>query len=102
MNLFTPDNKGKIRRLTNPKLRKVRYEIRTLFYLVYQKKQSDLREESTGYSNKRSKALIWHEMEKIKLIYHRHPISCWFCGDRTEDLIQDTDSLFWFCCDHFP
>jgi len=89
MRLFTPDNKGKIRKLTDPKLRKIRYEIRTLFYLFYQNKLLDLLGE-----NKTS------EIERIKLIYNRNPISCWFCGNRKDDLTQDPDSLFWFCCNH--
>ncbi len=102
MNLFTPENKRKIRRLTDPKLRKVRYEIKTLFYLFYQKKLLDLRDEYASYKIKRerSQGLIWREIERIKLIYNRHPISCWFCGNRKEDLIQDPESLFWFCVDH--
>lgn len=102
MSLFTPDIKGKVRKLTDPKLRKIRYEIRTLFYLFYQKKLLDLRDEYAFIKIKRerSRSLIWSEMEKIKLIYNRNPISCWFCGNRKDDLIQDPDSLFWFCVDH--
>ena len=92
----------KIRRLESPKLRRVRYEIRTLLYLIYQKKLSDLRKEYTTCESERDCSLILREKESIRLTYHRHSISCYFCGNRMDDLFQDPSSLFWFCSSHLP
>ncbi len=73
----------KIRELKNPRLRKIRYELRTLIFLEF---LSRCRKNGT---------------RDLYLPFHRHPICCFVCHNRMEDLIQSPDSLFWFCRDHF-
>ncbi|KKM85642.1 hypothetical protein LCGC14_1287000 [marine sediment metagenome] len=75
--------KFRIRELKSPKLRKIRYELRTLLFLefVNRIKKNGTRE--------------------LYLPFRRRPICCATCRNRMEDLIQDPNSLFWFCKDHF-
>ena len=40
------------------------------------------------------------ERNKLKIHYHRCPISCWFCGNRMKDLVKDLETGFWFCVEH--
>ena len=102
--------KEKARRLKDQRLRKIRYELRTLLFLEYEKRRKEFykklgdikRDSSLSYDQKREKERdLRKENERLMLNYHRHPIGCWFCGNRKDDLIQDLDSLFWFCLDHF-
>ena len=102
INLSATENIRKVRKLTDPRLRKIRYGLRTLVYLLYQNKLAELREEYTAHDSERDSTLILREKEELDLFYHRHHISCWFCGSRMEDLIQESDSLFWFCYKHIP
>jgi len=82
--------KKKIRKLKNPKLRKIRYEIRTLFYLIYRKEMLRLRSSSDPFARKR-----------FQRYYFQCPINCWMCGTRMEDLIRDPETKFWFCVNCF-
>ncbi len=100
--------KKKIRSLKNPQLRKIRYELRTLFFLVYKRRYRDLNVElgkirvnnslSFDGRTERLKKLI-KERENLDISFRQYPINCSLCGNRMEDLIQDPCSLFWFCID---
>ncbi len=99
-------NKQKVRILKNPRLRKIRYELRTLLSLEYYKKRKELYkrsgdirgDKSISYDERKERLKrLLKDIEKLKLTFHRSTISCWVCGDRMNDLIQDPDSLFWFC-----
>ena len=79
----------KIHRLRNSKLRKVRFELRTLLYLVCKDELLRLQGFTFG------------ERKKFENYFHRSPIACWVCGDRMEDLVRDPDTKFWFCTKHF-
>ncbi len=81
--------KVKIRKLKEPKLRKIRYEIRTLCYLLYRKEMLRLRN---------SPVLFAHQ--KFHKHFMQRPIICWGCGNRMRDLVQDPISKFWFCADN--
>ena len=79
-------HKRKVHKLKDPKLRKIRYELRSLLFSIYERE----------YFN-----LIGKEGQDFKKHFFRCPIICWFCGTRMEDLIQDPDTKFWFCVDHY-
>lgn len=96
----------KVRELKDLKLRRIRYELRTLIFLEYEKRKKDFykrlgdikRDTSLSYDEKKeSEKKLRKDKERLWLSYHRRPICCWFCGNRMEELIQDPDSLFWFC-----
>jgi len=79
-------SKKKVHKLKDAKLRKIRYELRTLLYLVYNKRIYQLRDK---------------ELQSFRNHFFRCPIICWFCGTRMEDLIQDPDTKYWFCVNHY-
>jgi len=83
--------KKKIRVLRDPKLRKIRYELRTLLHLACRDKMVELRSDY-------KKVL---ERNKLERHYRRCPISCWVCGNRMKDLVRDPETGFWFCVDCF-
>ncbi len=100
--------KKKTQKLRDLNLRRIRYELRTLMHLEYKKRRKDFYRRlgdirgdvSLSYVEKRdSEKELLKEKERLWLSYHRHPICCWLCGNHMEDLIQDPDSLFWFCAD---
>ena len=100
--------KKKIRSLKDSKLRKIRYELRTLFFLFYKRRDRELNIElgrirgdnslSFDGRTERLKKLI-KERENLRIFFIQCPINCSMCGNRMEDLIQDPCSLFWFCRD---
>jgi len=107
-------NKKGIRKLASPRLRRVRYNLRTLIYLEYRERRKKIDEKydfiaankSLDYYKKvekKSKSL--REREKLDRTFDRHSICCRYCGDRMEDLIFDSKRQGWFCesCnDHDP
>ncbi len=100
--------KKKIRSLKSLKLRKIRYELRTLFFLVYKRRKRELNiklgevrvDSSLSFDGRteRLKKLI-KERENLDISFRQYSINCSLCGNRMEDLIQDPCSLFWFCRD---
>lgn len=104
------NSKIRVRRLKNPELRKIRYELRTLLFLEYEKRKKDFYENlglirkdlSLSYKERKDKLIrLRKERESLNFAFHRGPISCWYCGDRMVDLVRDPESLFWFCNEHF-
>ncbi len=100
--------KKKIRSLKDSKLRKIRYELRTLFFLAFKRRNRELNvklgeirvDNSLSFDGRRErlKKLI-KERENLQIFFSQCPINCSLCGNRMEDLIQDPCSLFWFCID---
>ncbi len=88
--------------LKDIKLRRVRYELRTLFHLFYLKRQQEIRNKviQLNYDEEILVGLR-REREALKNSYYDSPISCWFCGDRSEDLRQDSKEDFWLCANHW-
>lgn len=78
--------KFKIRKQKDPKLRKIRYEIRTLCYLLYRDEMLRLRNKSDRITR-----------EKFQERFMQRPIICYSCGNRMRDLAQHPVSKFWFC-----
>ncbi|HEC37109.1 MAG TPA: hypothetical protein ENI29_02670 [bacterium] len=79
--------KIKIRKLKDPKLRKIRYEIRTLFYLIYKDGLLRLRNVS---------GIPQRELSKS---FSQSPIGCWWCGNRMRDLQLYPEWNHWGCVD---
>lgn len=102
-------NNSKIHKLKDSRLRKVRFEFRTLIFLAYKGKKRELNLEMGAIrrdkwldfdSKQESLRRLLKRREELDLYFQKSPISCWFCGDRMKDLTQDSDSLFWFCPEH--
>lgn len=98
--------KKKVQDLKDPKMRKIRYELRTLLRLEYEsrlekfhKRLSDIRERSgLTYEQKRDKLReIRMEREKLKLTKLKYPINCAICGDRMENLVWNPNREQWRC-----
>lgn len=86
--------KKKTRSLKDSKLRKIRYEFRTLLHLAFRDKMVEIQNDlDLKYS------ILEHN--KLKIHYSRCPISCWACGNRMKDLVKDPETGFWFCVDCF-
>jgi len=95
-----------VQRLENPKLRKVRYELRTLLRLEYEKRLNLLTAEwKKLYENN---SLTYEERfeihkninmrrEKLEAMKRRYPINCAICGDRMENLVWNPNRHQWRC-----
>lgn len=104
---MTP-NKKKVQNLRNLKLRKIRYELRTLLHLEFEKRLRLLtREWKKLYEDKSLSYEQWSEMhkkvnmnrEKLELMEKRYPICCNICGDRMENLVWNPNRHQWRCID---
>ena len=93
----------------SPALKKARYALRTILYLEYKKKKTEINlrlgevrmDSALTFSVRReiiSNLLI--ERERLELSFFRSPINCWKCHDRMADLIQDKSLAVWSCLDH--
>ena len=96
--------KQKVRSLKNPILRKVRYELRSLLFLLFKeyKRNINLRigtlkiddSYDLNIRNKEIETLL-KDKENLILSFCRNPINCSLCGNREENLIQL--DLEWVC-----
>lgn len=95
-----------VQKLMSERLRKVRYELRTLLRLEYQKKYRNFDErlivvgqdKSLSYDEYREKhGLILRKKEELDSAYFRYPLCCGFCGDRTENLVYNPVKYRWRC-----
>jgi hypothetical protein len=89
-------------RLKSPKLRKIRTSLRSIILLEYKKKELELREKMSFAFGSQQGAKLFKEREDLKLALLQSPINCFYCGDHKGDLVQDPDSLLWFCPHHMP
>ncbi len=98
--------KKKIRSLKNPKLRKIRCELRTLLHLAYRKKYGEYSKEYSKIQNNKSltydkrikeRMVVHRKIEDLRLNHSRYPLGCGWCSDRMEDLVFDPKRQCWFC-----
>ncbi len=106
---MTPQNQRvmrKIRTLKNSRLRKVRYELRTLLLLLFEDKKREINlrmgeirtDDSLSYDGRGEKLKkLLKERENLILSASQHPINCSFCGSREEDLIYQLENHMWVC-----
>ncbi|MEJ2293690.1 MAG: hypothetical protein P8Y23_02875 [Candidatus Lokiarchaeota archaeon] len=89
-------DKLKIHGLKSEKLKKIRYELRTLLRLEYNSRIANINEEYwlEGDSLVR-KQLIREEMQ-LKEIHRKYPINCIICGDRMRNLVY-YPQYGWLC-----
>jgi len=96
----------KLRVLKNIKLRNVRYALRTILRLEYEKRLDILGKkwsevegnESLTYEQKvRQQKEIIAQREQLDLIKRKYPINCAICGDRMEDLVWNPNRHQWRC-----
>jgi len=101
-----PRVKQKVRSLKNPRLRKVRYELRTLLFLLFEEKKMEIyqkmgdvrRDDSISFDGKKERnKLLLKEEESLILSFIQCPINCSLCGCREEDLIYQLDNHMWVC-----
>ena len=92
--------------LKNPRLRKIRTELRNLLKQVYNERilgyyeQLDaIRDDSSlSYDEKERKCNeIYQEIQKLDLIYIRSPIRCRLCGKTDLDLVYNPILITWHC-----
>lgn len=96
----------KVRILKNPRLRKIRYGLRTLLFTLFELKEDEIhqkmgdvdRDDSLSYDTKgeRFKELR-KERENLIITFSQSPINCAMCGSREEDLIYQHDTYMWVC-----
>ena len=98
--------KKKIRSLKNPKLRKIRCELRTLLHLAYRKKYDEYNMKYSKIQNNKSltyyeknerQMVVLQEREELTLNHSRYPLGCGWCSERMDDLVFDPKRQCWFC-----
>ena len=92
--------------LKDPRLRKIRTELRNLLckafelhYSRYIKEMDTVRhDESLNYAEKKEKNLrIYFESEKLKLHFSRSVVHCSLCVRRDLDLVYNPVLNTWYC-----
>jgi len=95
-----------VQKLKSPQLQKIRYELRTLLHLEFQKRFRLLtREWKMLYEDESLTYELWSEMHKkvnmkrgqLQLMERKYPISCGICGDRMENLVWNPIQHQWLC-----
>lgn len=93
-------------RLKDPRLRKIRTELRTLLRLVWQDQVRDLynqidiiyNDKSLDYKTQKLKTdVIRKKIEKIDFAYLHGPHGCRVCGNREADLTFNPCTSTWYC-----
>lgn len=102
------DNKV-VQKLKSKKLRKIRYELRTLLRLEYPKRDGELhkrlvvlsKDKSISYNERVKKQdFIIRKQEELDLTYKQYPLCCGIYGDRMEHLVYKPVMYQWrfiFC-----
>lgn len=92
--------------LKDAKLRRIRYELRTLLYLEKEKRIDELHDSfallhkdgSIDFKKKKKEyRIIIEEQEILRLNYGRYPLCCGICGDRMANLIYNPIMHQWRC-----
>ena len=92
--------------LKDPRLRKIRTELRNLLCKAFElhslrffeEMESVRRDESLDYAEKKEKNLKIHfESEKLKHHFSRSVVHCKLCGRRDLDLIYNPVLNAWYC-----
>ena len=95
-----------VQRLKDERLRRIRYELRTLLRLEKEKRWFKLNDKyysfaedkSLSYSERKEKrSFIIKEQEKLNLTYDRYPLCCGVCGDRMKNLAFNPVMCQWRC-----
>ncbi len=94
--------KLKAHRLKDPILRKIRSGLRSILLLEYKKKELELRKRLSFATDDQKEIEILKQRHDLSMSLHRSPINCFFYGNHMGDLVQDPDSLFWYCPHHIP
>lgn len=103
-----PKNEEKkvVQKLRSKKLRKVRYELRTLLRLEYQKRNRVFdkefvaigKDKSLSYDGRWEKrGFIIKKQEELKFAYGHYPLCCGICGDRMKNLVFNPVMYQWRC-----
>ena len=103
-----PKTKSKkvVQKLKDEKLKKIRYELRTLLRLEWQERNRELhkrfvaigKNKSLTYDErKRKRRVIIREQEKLDLTYGLYPLCCGICGNRMENLVYNPVKYQWRC-----
>jgi hypothetical protein len=99
-------NKNVVQNLKDEKLRKIRYELRTLLRMEKEKRINDLHEELVTISYDKSLSYteyvektqpIVKNQEKLRLAYSNYPLCCGICGDRIGNLVYNPVMYQWRC-----
>ncbi|MFX1572098.1 MAG: hypothetical protein ACFFB0_05075 [Promethearchaeota archaeon] len=99
-------NKKIVQNLKDPLLRKIRYELRTLLRLEYEKRRALLtkewedivKDETLTYKQRFEKYKEKNkEIERLDMLKSRYPINCSVCGDRMENLVWNPNRHQWRC-----
>ena len=103
------ENKGKkkvVQKLKDEKLRKIRYELRTILHLEKEKRGKELnerfvkiaRDKSISYDErKEKKQVIIKKQEELNLTYNQCPHGCGICGNRMRNLVYNPVKYQWRC-----
>ena len=95
-----------VQKLRGEKLRKVRYELRSLLRLEKEKRWRDLQErfvalgedKSLSYDERKKKRrFIIRKQEELDLTYVRFPLCCGICGNRVRNLVYNPVKHQWLC-----
>ena len=92
--------------LKNPRLRKIRYKLRSMLLALFELKEVELlqkigqvsRDKSLSHDKRTEmRRHLRKEREDLILSFSQRPINCAMCGDREEDLIYQQDDNMWVC-----
>lgn len=103
-----PKNKSKkiVQKLKNEKLKKIRYELRTLLRLEKEKRWKDLQKKFVAFSEDKSLSFderrkkhrfIIRKQEELDLMYRQYPLCCGICGNRIRNLVYNPVKHQWRC-----
>ena len=90
------DKKRKIT-VKHPRLRKIRFELRSLLRLVWLDRLDELDEEHRKADSVEEMQQISWKIQDLDRAADKHPIGCKLCGDRDVDLIYNPNTSRWYC-----
>jgi len=90
------DKKRKIT-VKNPRLRKIRYELRSLLRLVWLDRLDEFHKAHRNAESVEEMQEIAQKRQKLDRAFYKHPIGCKLCGDRDVDLIYNPNTSRWYC-----
>ncbi|MEJ2248483.1 MAG: hypothetical protein P8Y70_01135 [Candidatus Lokiarchaeota archaeon] len=108
MSIAFKNKKKVIQTLQHPRLRKIRYEFRTLLRLLYDDQQKEFydkvrkidMDKSLSYEERKSKRIpIIREQQRIAYEYRTFPIGCGVCANREKNLVYLPNRVQWLYVD---
>ncbi len=94
----------KVKILKNPRLRRIRYRLRTLLFKLFELKKDEMhrkvgesrRDDSLSYDVKGERFKeLQKEEERLIINFSQSPINCAMCGNREEDLLYHLGYRGW-------